>query len=111
MRRTNKSQLCIGLLCGITVVALGLVQGPAMAQDERTTALVTTAEANAECLSKTGAMPREKVSSLADRFPEAKAVAPATREVVTSSRDFGALKADYIKEQGCCGDLAKALRT
>ena len=89
---------------------IGLTQRPAIAQDERSTALVTIAEANAECLSTAGGMPQEKASSLADRFLDAKAVTPATRQAIRSSRDFGALKAEYIKQQGGCDDLMKALR-
>ena len=109
IRRITSSQISTGLLCVFAMGTIGLLQGPAIAQDERTTALVTIAEANAECLSKTGTMQRDKASSLADRFLEAKGVAPVTRQAVRSSRDFGALKADYVMQQGGCEDLVKAL--
>ena len=110
IRRITSSQISTGLLCGLTIILIGLTQRPAIAQDERSTALVTIAEANAECLSTAGGMPREKASSIADRFLDAKAVAPSTRQAIKSSRDFGALKAEYIKQQGGCDDLVKALR-
>ena len=87
-----------------------MIQCPAIAQDERSTALVTIAEANTECLSTAGGMPQEKASSIADRFLDAKAVTPATRQAIRSSRDFGTLKAEYIKQQGGCDELVNALR-
>ena len=95
--RITSSQISTGLLCSLTIILIGLTQSPAIAQDERSTALVTIAEANAECLSTAGGMPQEKASSIADRFLDAKAVTPATRQAIRSSRDFGTLKAEYIK--------------
>ena len=94
IRRITSSQISTGLLCGLTIILIGLTQRPAIAQDERSTALVTIAEANAECLSTAGGMPQEKASSIADRFLDAKAVAPAMRQAIRSSRDFGTLKAE-----------------
>ena len=110
IRRITSSQISTGLLCGLTIILIGLTQRPAIAQDERSTALVTIAEANAECLSTAGGMPQEKASSIADRFLDAKAVAPATRQAIRNSRDFGNLKAEYIKQQGGCDELVNALR-
>ena len=110
IRRITSSQISTGLLCGLTIILIGLTQRPAIAQDERSTALVTIAEANAECLSTAGGMPQEQASSIADRFLDAKAVAPAKRQAIRSSRDFGTLKAEYIKQQGGCDELVKALR-
>lgn len=111
--RTNARLIRLGLVGGLTALGLtllGLAAGPALAQDERTIALVTIAEANAHCLSTTKTMNQTKATALADRFLEAKEVAASSRQAVTSHRDFQALKADYIKQQGGCDALVKALK-
>ena len=76
--------------------------GPAAAQDERTMALVTIAEANAECLTRTRSMPADK-AALVDRFLTSNQVEASTRQAVKASRDFATLKADYIAQQGLRG--------
>ena len=99
-------------ICSLLSLSALLVaaSGPAVAQDERTMALVTIAEANAECLTRTRSMPADKAAALVDRFLTSNQVEASTRQAVKASRDFAALKADYIAQQGGCEALVKALR-
>ena len=113
VRRSRRRLFNLGLISlGVLSVGvgLGLITAPALAQDERTTALVTIAEANAHCLSSTKTMSRAKATDLADRFLAAKQVSASSRQAVTSHSDFEALRADYINRQGGCEALVKGLR-
>ena len=83
-------------------ILLGLGAGVATAQSERTTALVTIAQANAKCLIQTGTMGAEKALSLANRFLDAKQVSQDERRRVNNSPGFEDLMKRYIKEQGGC---------
>ena len=99
-------------ICSLLSLTALLVaaSGPAVAQDERTMALVTIAEANAECLTRTRSMAADKAAALVDRFLTSNQVEASTRQAVKASRDFATLKADYIAQQGGCEALVEALR-
>ena len=96
-----------------TLVVLGLnsLGLPAMhAASERTTALVTIAEANARCLIKTKRMKAAPARDITNRFLLSKGVSDADREEVQSAPGYDALTRRYIEEQGGCEGLVRALR-
>jgi hypothetical protein len=72
------------------------------AESERTTALVTIAQANAQCLIQTGTMGAEKALTLANRFLDAKQVSQKQRRTVNNSPGFEDLMKRYINQQGGC---------
>ena len=79
------------------------------AESERTTALVTIAQANAQCLIQTGTMGAEKALTLANRFLDAKQVSQKQRRTVNNSPGFKDLTKRYIDEQGACETTVKDL--
>jgi hypothetical protein len=96
-----------------TLVVLGLnsLGLPAMhAASERTTALVTIAEANARCLIKTKRMKAAPARDIANRFLISKGVSAAEREEVQNAPGYDDLMRRYIDEQGGCEDLVRNLR-
>ena len=96
-----------------TLVVLGLnsLGLPAMhAASERTTALVTIAEANARCLIETKRMKPAKARNIANQFLLSKGVSDAEREEVQSAPGYDDLMRRYIDEQGGCEGLVRALR-
>ena len=80
------------------------------AASERTTALVTIAEANARCLIKTKRMKAAPARDIANRFLLSKGVSAAEREEVQNAPGYGDLMRRYIDEQGGCEGLVRALR-
>jgi hypothetical protein len=70
------SALAVGL---IGWILLGFGPSVIAAESERTTALVTIAQANAQCLIQTGTMGAEKALTLANRFLDAKQVSQKQR--------------------------------
>ncbi len=86
---------------------LGVSSSIAVAQSERTTALVTIAQANAKCLIQTGTMGAEKALSLANRFLDAKQVSQQQRRTVNNSAGFEDLMKRYINDQGGCEAIVK----
>ena len=86
---------------------LGLGSSVATAQSERTTALVTIAQANAKCLIQTGTMVAEQALSLANRFLDAKQVTQQQRRMVNNSPGFEDLMKRYINDQGGCEAIVK----
>ena len=84
----------------ISSILLGFGSCIAAAQTERTTALVTIAQANAKCLIQTGTMGADKALSLANRFLDAKQVSQDERRTVNNSPGFEALMKDYINTKG-----------
>ena len=80
------------------------------AASERTTALVTIAEANARCLIETKTMKSTQARDIANRFLISKGVSDAEREEVTSAPGYDDLMRRYIDEQGGCAALVRALR-
>ena len=86
---------------------LGLGSSVAAAQSERTTALVTIAQANAKCLIQTGTMEAEQALSLANRFLDAKQVTQQQRRMVNNSPGFEDLMKRYINDQGGCEAIVK----
>ena len=86
---------------------LGLGSSVAAAQSERTTALVTIAQANAKCLIQTGTMGAEQALSLANRFLDAKQVTQQQRRMVNNSPGFEDLMKRYINDQGGCEAIVK----
>ena len=98
-----------------SAVAVGLIGwillgfGPSViaAESERTTALVTIAQANAQCLIQTGTMGAEKALTLANRFLDAKQVSQKQRRTVNNSPGFEDLMKRYINEQGGCESIVK----
>ena len=95
------------------LVALGLssLGLPAVdAASERTTALVTIAEANARCLIETKQMKAPQARDIANRFLISKQVSDAERQEVQSAPGYGDLMRRYIDEQGGCEGLVRKLR-
>ena len=95
------------------LVALGLnsLGMPAVeAANERTTAQVTIAEANARCLIETKQMKAAKAQDIATRFLISKGVSDAERDAVNSAPGYDDLMRQYINEQGGCEDLVRKLR-
>jgi hypothetical protein len=101
-----------------SAVAVGLIGwillgfGPSViaAESERTTALVTIAQANAQCLIQTGTMGAEKALTLANRFLDAKQVSQKQRRTVNNSPGFEDLMKRYINQQGGCEAIVKDFR-
>ena len=96
--------VAIGL---ISSILLGFGASVAAAQTERTTALVTIAQANAQCLIQTGTMGAEQALSLANRFVDAKQVSQDERRTVNNSPGFEDLMKDYINTNGGCEAIVK----
>ena len=96
------------VLIGWTVLGFG--SSVAVAQTERTTALVTIAQANAKCLIQTGTMGAEQALSLANRFLDAKQVSPDERRTVNNNPGFEDLMKDYINTKGGCEAIVKDFR-
>ena len=95
------------------LVALGLnsLGMPAVeAASERTTALVTIAEANARCLIETKQMKAPQARDIANRFLISKQVSDADREEVQNAPGYDDLMRRYIEEQGGCEGLVRKLR-
>ena len=96
-----------------TLVVLGLYSLglPAMhAASERTTALVTIAEANARCLIETKRMKAAQARDITNRFLLSKGVSAAKREEVQKAPGYDDLMRRYIDEQGGCAGLVRTLR-
>ena len=91
----------------ISSILLGFGTSVAVAQTERTTALVTIAQANAQCLIQTGTMGAEQALSLANRFLDAKQVSQNERRTVNNSPGFEDLMKDYINTKGGCKAIVK----
>ena len=87
-----------------------LAQQAGFAASERTTALVTIAEANARCLIETKQMKAAKAQDIATRFLISKGVSDAERDAVNSAPGYEDLMRQYINEQGGCEDLVRKLR-
>ena len=88
----------------------GLVQQAGFAASERTTALVTIAEANARCLIQTKQMKAAQAQNIANRFLTSKGVSDTDRNEVKSAPGYGDLMLRYIEEQGGCEELVRQLR-
>ena len=93
------------VLIGWTLLGFG--SSVAAAPSERTTALVTIAQANAKCLIQTGTMGAEQALSLANRFLDAKQVTQQQRRMVNNSAGFEDLMKRYINDQGGCDAIVK----
>ena len=96
------------VLIGWTLLGFG--SSVAVAQTERTTALVTIAQATAQCLIQTGTMGAEQALSLANRFLDAKQVSQVERRTVNNNTDFEDLMKDYINTKGGCEAIVKDFR-
>ena len=95
------------------LVALGLnsLGMPAVeAASERTTALVTIAEANARCLIETKQMKAPQARDIANRFLISKQVSDADRQEVQNAPGYDDLMRRYIEGQGGCEGLVRKLR-
>ena len=88
----------------------GLVQQTGFAASERTTALVTIAEANAHCLIETKQMKAAQAQGIATRFLIGKGVNGTDRNEVKSAPGYDDLMRRYIDEQGGCEELVRQLR-
>ena len=102
--RRSPDAVAVGL---ISSILLGFGASVAVAQTERTTALVTIAQANAQCLIQTGTMGAEQALSLANRFLDAKQVSQDERRTVNNSPGFEDLMKDYINTKGGCEAIVK----
>ena len=81
----------------LSVSSLGM---PAVnAASERTTALVTIAEANARCLIETKQMKAAQAQDIANRFLTSKGVSGTERDEVKSAPGSDDLMRRYIDEQ------------
>ena len=80
------------------------------AASERTTALVTIAEANARCLIETKQMQAAQAQNIANRFLTSKRVSDPERDAVKSAPGYDDLMRQYINEQGGCEELVRQLR-
>ena len=69
----------------VALSVCNLVQQVAFVASERTTALMTIAEANARCLTKTNQMQAAPAQDIANRFLISKRVSNADREEVQSA--------------------------
>ena len=87
-----------------------LVQQAGFAASERTTALVTIAEANARCLVETKQMKAAQAQDIATRFLISKGVSDAVRNEVKSAPGYDDLMRQYIDEQEGCEELVRQLR-
>ena len=87
-----------------------LVQRAGFAASERTTALVTIAEANARCLIQTKQMKADQAQNIANRFLTSKGVSDPERDAVKSAPGYDDLMRRYIDEQGGCEELVRQLR-
>ena len=87
-----------------------LAQPAAFAASERTTALVTIAEANARCLIETKHMKAAQAQDIATRFLISKGVSDTVRNEVKSAPGYDDLMRQYINEQGGCEELVRQLR-
>ena len=87
-----------------------LVQQAGFAASERTTALVTIAEANARCLIETKQMQAAQAQDIATRFLISKGVSDTDRNEVKSAPGYSDLMRRYIDEQGGCEELVRQLR-
>ena len=95
----------------LVVLGLNSLGLPAMeAANERTTDLVTIAEANARCLIETKQMKAPQARDIANRFLISKQVSDADRVAVQSAPGYDDLMRRYIKEQGGCEGLVRKLR-
>ena len=88
----------------------GLVQQAGFAASERTTALVTIAEANARCLIKTTQMKAAQAQDISNRFLTSKGVSDTERDEVKSAPGYDDLMRRYLDEQGGCEELVRKLR-
>lgn len=111
VRRSRRRLFNLGLISlGVLSVGLGLITAPALAQDERTMALVTIAEANARCLIETKQMKAPQARDIANRFLISKQVSDADREEVQNAPGYDDLMRRYIEGQGGCEGLVRKLR-
>ncbi len=88
----------------------GLAQRAGFAASERTTAMVTIAEANTRCLIETKQMKAAKAQDIANRFLTSKGVSDAKRDEVKSAPGYDDLMRQYINDQGGCEGLVRKLR-
>ena len=88
----------------------GLVQQASFAASERTTALVTIAEANARCLIETQQMKAAQAQDIANRFLISKGVSDTERNDVKDAPGYDDLMRRYIDGQGGCEELVRKLR-
>ena len=89
-----------------------LVQQAGFAASERTTALVTIAEANARCLIETKQMKPAQAEDIANRFLLSKGVRDTYRDEVKTAPGYDDLMRSYIdKRGGLQGSRAKAALT
>ena len=88
----------------------GLVQQAGFAASERTTALVTIAEANARCLIETKQMKAAQAQDIANRFLISKGVSDTERNDVKDAPGYDDLMRRYIDGEGGCEELVRKLR-
>ena len=96
------------------LIAVLSVIGPAPASTavelDRTTVVVTVAEANAHCLVETMTMTLNEAQSLATGFVEAQKISDRERAAVRGRSDFDDLMGTYIADQGGCSALVEELK-
>ena len=89
----------------LSVSSLGM---PAVnAASERTTALVTIAEAHAHCLIETKQMTAPQAQNKVNQYLRKKGVSNADREEVKSTPGYDDLMRSFMDEQGGCEGLVR----
>lgn len=103
-----RSGWVIPLITNLSVI--GLASPSTAVQLDRTTVIVTVAEANAHCLVETKTMSLEKAQTIASGFLAAQQISDVDRSAVTRKSNFTDLMASYIADQGGCRALVKELK-
>ena len=104
----TRSGWVMPLIAGLSVI--GLAAPSAAVQLDRTTVIVTVAEANAHCLVETQTMGMEKAQTIASGFLAAQQISSDERNAVKERSDFTDLMASYIADQGGCPALVNDLK-
>ena len=105
---TTRSGWVVPLISGLS--AIGLASPSTAAELDRTTVVVTVAEANAHCLVETNTMTPDQAQGLASGFVAAPQISDKERASVISRSDFTDLMGTYIADQGGCRALVEELK-
>ena len=102
-------RLPFAALLGVPLL-IGLDLPPGRAAGERSTALVTIARANAQCLILTKTMTSVDALNIANRFLDAQGVSQDERREVEDAPGFKDLMNRYIDERGGCQAIIRQLK-
>ena len=102
-------RLPFAALLGVPLL-IGLDLQPGQAAGERSTALVTIARANAQCLIRTKTMTSDDALNVANRFLDAQGVSQDERRQVEDAPGFKDLMNRYINDRGGCQAIVRQLK-